>query len=372
MKIGILTLPLNTNYGGILQAYALQAVLRRMGHEVILLERKPDLPLPTGFKAKLVALITKCVFGEESLKLITWRQINSFVRENMQCRQEVDFENYISNSNFDAFVVGSDQVWRPFWKENYMPDYFLEFARNDNNVRKVAYAASFAVDEWEFTQEETERYASLIKLFDAVSVREASGVDLCKKYFNVDAVQMLDPTLLLESTDYEKLVIAKREPQNRGNMFCYILDQSDEKQRIIDSMSKQLSASTYEVRRKNSNRLFQLILCKKRYQFPAVTKWLRAFMDAEYVITDSFHGCVFSIIFNKPFWAIGNAGRGMARFTSLLKMFGLEARMLFENDDIDSIDFSKSIDWISVNKIKEQWQEKAFDYLNVNLPLNKA
>ena len=86
--------------------------------------------------------------------------------------------------------------------------------------------------------------------------------------------------------------------------------------------------------------------------FPGVTTWLRAFMDAEMTIVDSFHGMVFSIIFNKPFWAIGNVGRGMSRFTSLLRTFHLEDRLLDE-EHLDNVDFSKSINWNMVNRRKE-------------------
>ena len=87
--------------------------------------------------------------------------------------------------------------------------------------------------------------------------------------------------------------------------------------------------------------------------FTGVTAWLRAFVDAEMTIVDSFHGMVFSIIFNKPFWVIGNAQRGMSRFTSLLKVFHLEDRLL-DTEHLDEVDFSKSIDWVRVNAILEE------------------
>lgn len=368
MKIGILTLPLNTNYGGILQAYALQTVLQRMGHEVMVLERKKELPSAAiGMRAVLVRTLTRLFCGKDSPKYVLWGQVDKFKSEYICLFQENDLEGFLQKEKPDAYVVGSDQVWRPFWKENYIPDFFLEFAKNDRKVKKIAYAASFAVDEWEYTEEETLRYAPLTRLFDAVSVREASGVELCRRYFGVDAVQMLDPTLLLDKSDYEKLVDEKKERKNDGTIFSYILDDSPYKQNVIQKVEKQLNASSYKLSYKVSTNVFQLLFANERYQIPAVTKWLRGFMDAEYVITDSFHGCVFSIIFNKPFWAIGNIGRGMARFTSLLAMFGLEDRMLTDLCGIEDFDFSKPIDWVSVNNIKQKWQKKSFDFLSKNL-----
>ena len=100
--------------------------------------------------------------------------------------------------------------------------------------------------------------------------------------------------------------------------------------------------------------------------FPSVTKWLRAFMDAEMVITDSFHGCVFSIIFNKPFWVVGNKERGQARFSSLLSLFKLEDRLI-SVDDIESINWNTPIDWDSINNTKKEWQDLSLSFLTENL-----
>lgn len=99
--------------------------------------------------------------------------------------------------------------------------------------------------------------------------------------------------------------------------------------------------------------------------FPSVTAWLREFMDADLVITDSFHGCVFSIIFNKPFWVIGNEGRGMVRFESLLSLYDLQDRLIKNN--IVPIDFKIPIDWSRVNAIKNEWQQRSMNFLKYNL-----
>ena len=99
--------------------------------------------------------------------------------------------------------------------------------------------------------------------------------------------------------------------------------------------------------------------------FPSVTAWLRAFMDADMVITDSFHGCVFSIIFNKPFWVIGNEGRGMVCFESLLSLYDLQDRLIKNN--IVPIDVKIPIDWSRVNAIKNEWQQRSMNFLKYNL-----
>lgn len=367
MKIIVLTLPLNTNYGGILQAYALQTVLQRMGHEVILLERKKDIFQLKGFKNRLIRVITRIFFKQESLKFVVWGKVDAFKKKYINLFQIKEFERFVESVRPDAYVVGSDQVWRPFWKDNYIPDFFLEFAKNDKSSKKIAYAASFAVDEWEFSADETTRYAALIKLFNAVSVRESSGVELCRQYFDVNAVQMLDPTLLLDKNDYERLVRENSEKKSSGKLFSYMLDASDFKRDVVRVAENSLDAVSFSLSCELCSSITQLFFSRSRYQIPSVTTWLKAYMDADYVVTDSFHGCVFSIIFNRPFWVIGNAGRGMARFTSLLKMFGLEDRMLSPKVDIDTFDFSKPIDWTSVNRIKKGWQEKSLEFLVTNL-----
>ena len=261
--------------------------------------------------------------------------------------------------------MGSDQVWRPLYSP-CITNYFLDFLSTDDKVKKVAYAASFGVDDWEFTEEETIVCRDLLKSFDGVSVREDSAVDLCAKYLDrEDALHVLDPTMLLEKEDYIHLVEKENEPKSEGNLFCYVLDKSEEKDKIINAIAGEINAAPFT----------RMPKCPKTYEnlknrledcvFPTVTSWLRAFMDADMVVTDSFHGCVFSIIFNKPFWVIGNKGRGMARFNSLLSLYGLQNRLI--NSDCKPIDINAPIDWARINAVKKEWQEKSVDFIKANL-----
>jgi hypothetical protein len=262
-------------------------------------------------------------------------------------------------------VVGSDQVWRP----RYSPcitNYFFDFLSPQDKVKRIAYAASFGVDEWEFSEEETSKCKDLLKLFDSISVREASGTHLCSKYLNRDdALHVLDPTMLLEKEDYISIVEREKEPKSSGALFCYILDESSEKKQIIESIVSQINTIPFT----------QMPKCKITYEnlrdrledcvYPSVTAWLRAFIDAEMVITDSFHGCVFSIIFNKPFWVIGNKERGFARFDSLLSIFGLQNRLI--SSGALPVDTYATINWSRVNAIKKEWQQKSMNFLKNNL-----
>ena len=145
-----------------------------------------------------------------------------------------------------------------------------------------------------------------------------------------------------------------------------VLDQSEEKQRIIQELSYKLGLTPIVVMPKFA---FEKTGPKKISNciFPPVTKWLRGFMDAEYVVTDSFHGTVFSIIFNKPFIVIANKERGLGRFTSLLRMLGLESRLVYTFDDITDQLIYTSIDYTQVNRILRRERDRALEFLKASL-----
>ena len=210
----------------------------------------------------------------------------------------------------------------------------------------------------------------LAKKFDMITVREASGVELCKKYLDVEATQVLDPTMLLNKMDYIKLVENENEPQSPGDLFYYILDPCEEKQTLIHSLAEKYSLKPFTVMPKYQAETRTKADVKKRIEdcvFPSVTSWLRAFVDAKMVVVDSFHGAVFSIIFNKPFWVVQNGHRGNARFDSLLSLFGLKERIINVEGEAD---WDKSIDWETVNEILKLEQVKSLKSLEILMENN--
>lgn len=378
MKIGIITQPLAVNYGGLLQNYALQQTLLRLGHEVYTINRNnlPSIyiaPLPQRLKYSINQWI-KFFIGRPTYSLY-WdhcritKHCASFVQKNIRTtdkfKTQEELLDIVRQYNFEGYISGSDQVWRPCYSENIYND-FLDFCQNIKGVKRIAYAASFGVSDWEFNEEQTQECKRLINLFDAVSVREDSGIHLCKDYFDVDALHVLDPTLLLEKEDYIKLAEEMKEPISSGELFCYILDNNQEIEVAIKCIASKLSWEAFEVKAKKNKFVRKWGEKIRDYIIPSPTKWLRAFMDAKMVFTDSFHGCVFSIIFNKPFWVIGNKERGNARFDSLLKLFNLEERRV-DITILDNIDLNAPIDWDKVNKIKREWQKKSLKFLTDNL-----
>lgn len=374
MKIGIITQPLRNNYGGLLQNYALQQVLKKLGHDVITLDQTSAPISRIRIIASFVKTFILKLLGrgakrkyyfelDEKQKAYISKHTKYFVYKYINHTQPMykteDFRSYCIHNQIDGLIAGSDQVWRPMYNNNIYRSFF-DFA-DGLRIKRYSYAASFGVDFWEFTEKQTLGCKKLVELFDAISVREESGVDLCETYFNRKAEYVLDPTMLLDKEDYEELVKKENEPISSGNLFTYILDESEEKTNIINQVAKSLDLVPFTVMpksRANRRTIKQIDDCV----FPPVTKWLRAFMDAKFVVCDSFHGAVFSIIFNKPFIIIGNIERGLARFSSLLKTYGLEDRIITEKENNLSV-INKNIDWKSINSIRHSLKEKSYTYL---------
>lgn len=380
MKIGILTQPLQDNYGGLLQAYALKEVLQEMGHEVININRKRKASFPWWKYASIVKSILigrrihPNLFLKQSDKLEISRETKRFRDRYFPNLTELitDEEGMrnLNNMGFDAYIVGSDQCWRP----RYSPaiqNFFLDFVADNSKAKRIAYAASFGVSEWELTSRDTKKSKELLKKFDAISVREDSAIDLIKyKLGRNDAVHLIDPTMLLSTDQYKKIVDEGNLPPSPGNLKVYVLDKTKEKDDLVCQIEKHLQLKIFEVlpkKRLNEEKVVKENIDEFVYPHPAA--WLQGFQDAKFVVTDSFHGTVFSILHNIPFVAIANKNRGLSRFESLLKMFELEDRLIFSSDDLDIQNIGE-IDWDKVNNILSLEKDKAIRFLSERLNIN--
>lgn len=366
MRIGIITHQLFSNYGGILQAFALQKVLTGMGHEAEVVQFRKDAKI--SFAKKVIAYPKRAFekymlrkphieirFEEKwnRLRREMTKNVTPFIENNIKCRFFSDFKN-INEHDFDVLVVGSDQVWRTRYYSNIGFSFF-DFAESWN-IKRISYAASFGIDYWDYSAQDTEKCKSLIHKFDAVSVRESSGIKLCKKYLGYDdAVLVLDPTTLLPKEIYQELSDKQRYNYS-GGLFYYILDKSKEKTNVVQYLSKKMSLPAFSVNSEIENPNAPL---EERIH-PAVEEWIQAFDKAKYVVTDSFHGTVFSILFHKEFVVISNSKRGNTRLESLLTLFGLEARMICSESDIDVLE---PIDYSIVDDKLQQYRDSSFSFL---------
>lgn len=344
MRIAILTQPLHNNYGGNLQNYALQKVLKDMGHQPITIDRHRQIPLRAKLKLRYFKMLVLYFFrrGEKpSLKAFFSKKHEAYIREEISlfidaniCKtpklySDAQVHAEFINSKFDAVVVGSDQCWRPIYSPNIY-SYFLDFLQQDESIKKIAYAASFGTAEWEFSPEQTERCKQLVQQFDLVTVREKAAVNLVNEKLNKDAHFVLDPTLLLNREDYEQLFKKKNLPNNKG-VYIYVLDKASWKSQVIETVKTKLDLKQYSNHHDENNAGQQKI--------PSIESWIKGFADADFIITDSFHGTVFSIIFNKPFICLVNISRGASRFESILGELELTERMVggFDKKKIEAL-----------------------------------
>lgn len=371
MRIAILTLPLHTNYGGILQAYALQQVLISMGHDVKTLDRGYPPRIAKRLRLRMLKeYFTKRFRGEkhnrfhfvlfyygELRKECTYTR--AFVEKHVNLYHFNDFRD-LNEGEFDALIVGSDQIWRPKYFYQ-IENAYLRFAKSWK-IKRIAYAPSFGTNEWEYNQEQTSACGKLLGKFDAVSVRERKAVELCKEHFAVDTQQVLDPTLLLSSADYVRKLKIAEQPHGKGDMLIYALNENGILEETVKEISGQMGYKPFVVNSRCEDRSLPV---SKRIQ-PPVEQWLRGFYDCKFVVTDSFHACVFSILFNKPFIVFGNVRRGMERFLSLLSMFGLEDRLVSSRERALGI-CGEEIDWNKVNEALARERERSYKFLSDSL-----
>lgn len=360
MNIGIVTQPLRANYGGLLQNYALQKALKRLGHNPITLHAGK--PQDWRWPIEVVKSVLKRrrlpewppqrerrfagmkQFADEHIAHSAWR-VRYAAKD-------------LSTYGIDAICVGSDQTWRPKYNL-HMEDMFLKFAQGVD-IPKFAYAASLGISDWEIPPKQTVMCRRLIRSFCRVSVREESGVDLCKRYLGVDAHWVVDPTLLLDESDYRAL--CHDVPVSERRLFAYVLDLTPEKVSYIHHLATSLGVKADIV---SSDDGLVAEDCPQR--------WLARIRDAAFVVTDSFHGTIFSIIFRRNFRVLVNASRGNARFESLVKIFGIERQLLSSVTDAEAARGGSAElpqpDWDYIAERYKAFRETSLDYLKETLQM---
>ncbi|MBR6292507.1 MAG: polysaccharide pyruvyl transferase family protein [Bacteroidales bacterium] len=350
MRIALLNLPYDNNYGGNLQRYALMRMLQDMGHNVTHLNLRFDFNIAWYLKPIEYSkrFIIKYLLGKDiQIKAektarakyikncsITDTFYNRYITHTPVIKSKKELIKY---NDYEAFIVGSDQVWRKQIAAKNLPRYFFDYLKKSNKLR-VAYAVSFGTAENELSSMEIKQYGLLYKNFKAVSVRELSAIDLLRKYnwSQPNPVHLLDPTFLLTPEHYKEIIISGNTNACNGDLFCYILDRTQETDKIIQEVALEKNLKPY------------FIYLNDPVSIP---QWLRSFDEAKYVITDSFHGLVFSIIYNKPYRLIRNSFRGNARFDSIMQTFNL------------SDECNEEMKWDYVNETIKQYTSKASSFI---------
>ena len=354
-KVAILNLQVDDNFGGHLQRYALIATLQKMGYEVE--------HLNTRFPSSKKSILKRLKGGVKRLLLYPYYAI----KRNAEYKPlrlfkyyiqhepvtEAFYNQYIPHTNriyskeeltrytdYDYFVVGSDQVWRSSMAAvSGLFTYLFDYLPDDK--KRIAYGASLGTDKSELTDEEIVRFRDLYAKFKAVSVREKSGLDLLASYDckQPKAEWVLDPTLLLTKEEYSAIIDVDITEPLQTDIFCYVLDLDEKKKETIKKIAQEKGMS-YHIWQKTEHY--------------TVEQWLRSFRDAKMVITDSYHGLVFSLIFNKQFMLLRNDYRGNARFESIAEQLGV------------ALDKEQQ-DYTSVNMAIAQNREQSLRFLKSSL-----
>lgn len=351
-KVGVLTLPITTNYGGILQLFALYKVLQNLGYDVKHIRRRWNSShYSLWHKFKRLVYQNLIVF---KFKKFEKAYISNCTKK---IESDIDFKNQCND--FDVVVVGSDQVWRSKNTRGVGDNYFLDFI--NEKVKKVAYAASFGIDYWdEITPEHTADIKKCLQDFTTITVRENSGVSICQDTFGVNAVQVLDPTLLLTSTDYIHYFNLKKRTDNRKILGVYLLDETPEKNKFIESFALEHG---YEVKRVNKTSLSRFGgVLNQDFTKASIKAWISGIYNSDFLITDSFHGTVFSVIFNKPFYSIDNVQRGSTRFESLFEYLGITGCLISNIDNFDICTLS-NINYKKINSLIDSLRSESLKYL---------
>lgn len=348
-KIGILTLsyPENHNFGAMIQSYAIEKMYSKLGLNAQLINYKPFRD-NKNLKLKLIEYLIGGDF---------YRFKKIFLNLSPRVENIVKLERL--NNEFDYFSVGSDQVWRPIWFKNHQKHYFLDFVKEDK--KKIAYAASFGVDYWECDKVKSEEYKRLLQRFDFVSTREDSGVKLCREEFNVEATSVLDPTIMIEKKEYDKILDDYKCKKHLEKEYIahMLLDDNEELTKESQLIASHLECEINKIKGREVK-----IFGRNFFKYNKVSQWLTYLRDSKLIITDSFHCVIFALIFEKEFVVVTNPKRGVARLENILCKVGLDNRFFTNIKDVlESGILDKKIDYKEVNKKIDVYRKKSFEFL---------
>ncbi len=324
------------NYGSLMTNFALYKMLEDKGINCIFADI-PDHLWPTSIKHRNPLFVTRR-FAYKHFKITA------------KYKNKTDLKKL--NALADCFIVGSDQIWNYTLCKSAETFFFLDFV--DECKKKIAYGTSFGHSEFRGTEENKNAAGYYLNRFDAVSVREDYAVDLCKNDFGVDSREVLDPVFMCDKKHYLNCIKEsnlQKNPPSRDYVLAYVLDPTEGKQKAIEDVAARLDADIICIPNASVNNDM-----RSSWRLPIkenldMEDWLWYFQNAKMVVTDSFHGTCFSIIFEKNFVSIGNKRRGLARFGSLLKKFDLEDRIVYSaNDIIGNDSILSDIDYSSVNE----------------------
>lgn len=366
MNVKVITRHSPSNYGSLLQSIATLKTIEGLGHDCSIIDyQRPD---ERGLKGVLTQVNCKAGFGNplkklayiairypiEKFALVRFdRMRKKYLKMTSRCSSHVDLKKISA----DAFITGSDQVWGPMMNGVYDSAYFLQFVGKDS--RKLAYAASFG--KTKFDESTVVAYKKMLSEYDKIAVREKSAVSLLEEWgLNNCLGQVLDPTLLLDMSQWTNLLIKKNDFDKYKDLK-YILVYQIHNDPKLSGYAKRLAKHTgMELLRVNPM-LHQALRGGKFICSPDLSEFLSLVANASCIVTDSFHGTCFSINFGKQFIEILPNNATGTRNQSILELTGLSDRILCDFNDYSLVD--KVIDYSKVNELLEVERRKSLEVI---------
>lgn len=371
MKVGIITFHRALNYGAVLQAYALQQYLNDIGIENEIIDYRCEYieefykPVKASPLRELKTYIRELLFFPYNTK--KRKKFESFVKEYIKTSETIYTQDKLRdiNDKYDFFITGSDQVWNSRWS-GFDKAYFLDFTEND---KKASYAASFGFDK--IPENEVDEYRRLLSGFQYISVRENTGLQIINQLLQRNAELSLDPTCLIGKDKWKSIAV---KPNESGYVLLYTLDKSEQLVSFAKEKAKELKAKIVCI----SDAL------KKAEDFEykgflSPSEFIGLFENAGYVVTNSFHGLMFSVIFEKHFCLQYQLSKGApnSRLADFVHDFGLE-NCVYQ----DSSAFTGKSNYAQVSAMMSEKKKKTEEYFenifnikknkNIVLPVSKS
>lgn len=359
-KVAFITRHAVANYGSALQTYATEQALKKIGCNSVCINYIATDELPKNItKSRLktsrmnTSALKRLAFMliQKPVYLHSCKKFRGYIKDlvNLTDTEYHTTEELKANlPDADIFMTGSDQVWNLIF-DDIDENYFLPFV--PDGKKKIAYAGCFGGDS--IKESDTERIGNMLRRYDHITVRESSGVDICKK-LSVEAQQVVDPTLLLTPSEWNEL-IPKRENKEKY-VLVYQLQPNKEFEIYAKEFAKRKGLKLYRVNPyfTHAVKSGRFICCPKVEDFVWYVK------NAEYFLTDSFHGTCFALSFNTQFVDI-LPNKNNERIFSLLKLAGIENKILQSYDDFSIAD--EPIDFVKVNPVLDTERQKSFELL---------
>jgi len=362
MKVGLLTFHSAHNYGAVLQAYATLQTLRELGADTSCINYQPAYLIKQRIfpRLKNESLIIKVKLFIEAFITFYWKfkrinGFNNFIKNKMNLTSEI-YTQPKFNHNYDAYIMGSDQIWNVKLTRGFDAAFWGNFKSNKNAL-KISYAASMS--NYNLSTNQKKQMFNLLGNFNSISVREEEAKRFIYDNFKINTQTVLDPTFLLGCKAWKTISISPKI--NKKYVLLYSIELREEAKKIAKIISKQLDAIVIEL-----TMVVDKGVVFNKYQSASPEEYLGLFENAACIITSSFHGTAFSIIYNKPFYSIAQENDKDNRQITILKKLGLINRFINKNE----IPQFKTIDYTPVNSKLAILREKSISFLKNSLKIH--